>query len=63
MFRGVWQDPEVLSPATEARFEDQNDHAVPSFFLESIFIDQATRNGTRPVTTVGAEPAVTPSGC
>ena len=33
------------------------------FFLESIFIDQATLNGTRPVTPVGAEPAVTPSGC
>ena len=33
------------------------------FFWESMFIDQATLNGTRPVTPVGAEPAVTPSGC
>ena len=33
------------------------------FLLESILIDQATLNGTRPVTPAGAEPAVTPSGC
>ena len=35
----------------------------PTVFLESIFIDQAALNGRRPVTPVGAEPAVTPSGC
>ena len=29
-----------------------------TFFLESIFIDQATLNGTRPVTPKGAEPAL-----
>ena len=28
------------------------------FFLESIFIDQATLNGTRPVSPEGAEPAL-----
>ena len=32
------------------------------FFLESMFIDQATHNGTRPNSPVGDEPATTPSG-
>ena len=36
--------------------------AGPAYFLESIFIDQATLNGTRPVTPEDAEPAMTPSG-
>ena len=31
---------------------------VFALFLESIFIDQAALNGTRPVTPAGAEPAV-----
>ena len=38
-------------------------HDLHCFFFESIFIDQATLNGTRPVTPVGAEPAMTPGGC
>ena len=33
-----------------------------SLFLESMFIDQATHNGTRPNSPVGDEPATTPSG-
>ena len=35
----------------------------PHLFFGSIFIDQATLNGTRPVTPVDAGPSVTPSGC
>ena len=31
-------------------------------FLESMFIDQAAHNGTRPNSPVGDEPATTPSG-
>jgi hypothetical protein len=34
----------------------------PVFFSESIFIDRATVNGTRPNSPVGVKPAATPSG-
>ena len=37
-------------------------HQQASFFLESMFIDQATHNGTRPNSPLGVEPATTPSG-
>jgi hypothetical protein len=33
------------------------------FLLESMFIDQATLNGTRPNSPAGVEPAMIPSGC
>ena len=50
-------EQDLPAPPSQAQAVPSSTAAAGVFFLESIFIDQATPNGTRPVTPVGAEPA------